>query len=186
MREKLKKYAKHANKGRKQVVFEPGDWVWIQMRKERFLAQRTSKLQPRGGDPFQVLSIINDNAYMIDLPSDYGMSNTFNVSNLSSCVAGADGFNSRSNSLREEGDNEDNVKSMDLEAEHGFDGPITRARAKEMVNEAQFKMENVKPQPKLVNCLRNKENELTLRKDPRISLICHLGPIFLFAFFIIK
>ncbi|KAL4386645.1 hypothetical protein GQ457_09G017720 [Hibiscus cannabinus] len=25
-----------ANKGRKQVIFEPGDWVWVHLRKERF------------------------------------------------------------------------------------------------------------------------------------------------------
>ena len=39
-------YAKHANKGRKKVIFEPGDWVWMHMRKERFPNQRKSKLQP--------------------------------------------------------------------------------------------------------------------------------------------
>jgi len=50
---------------------------------------------------------------------------------------------------------------MDLEVEHGFDGPIIRARAKQMVNEAQSEMKNVKPKHKLVNCLRNKKNELT-------------------------
>jgi len=49
---------------------------------------------------------------------------------------------------------------MNLEAERVFDGPITRAHAKKMVNEAQSKMENIKPKPKLVNCLRNKKNEL--------------------------
>ncbi|GKV10835.1 hypothetical protein SLEP1_g22146 [Rubroshorea leprosula] len=45
-------YAKQANKGCKKVVFEPGDWVWVHMRKERFPAQRHSKLQPRGDGPF--------------------------------------------------------------------------------------------------------------------------------------
>jgi hypothetical protein len=33
---KNESYAKSANKGRKKVVFEPEDWVWIHMRKERF------------------------------------------------------------------------------------------------------------------------------------------------------
>ena len=33
----------------------PRDWVYVHMRKERFLAQRKSKLQPRGDRPFQVL-----------------------------------------------------------------------------------------------------------------------------------
>ncbi|KAL6322767.1 hypothetical protein AAG906_018648 [Vitis piasezkii] len=34
--------------------------------KERFSAQRRSKLLPRGDGPFQVLECINDNAYMLD------------------------------------------------------------------------------------------------------------------------
>jgi hypothetical protein len=37
-------YASKANKGRKLVVFQPGDWVWLHMRKERFPHQRKSKL----------------------------------------------------------------------------------------------------------------------------------------------
>jgi len=54
-----------------ELIFEPRDWVWVHMRKERFLAQRKSKLQPRGDGPFQVLQKINDNAYKLDLPSEY-------------------------------------------------------------------------------------------------------------------
>ena len=56
---------------------------------------------------------------------------------------------------------EDQLRSLDPEAEHGFDGPITRAPTKKMVNEGQSKMENVEPKPILINRLRNKENELT-------------------------
>ena len=78
-----------------------------------------------------------------------------------SCVTGADGFNLRLNSLKEGGHDEDQLKSMDLETQHGFDGLITRTRDKKMVNEAQLKMENMKPKLKLVKCLKNKENELT-------------------------
>ncbi|KAL9260331.1 Retrovirus-related Pol polyprotein from transposon 17.6-like protein [Drosera capensis] len=64
-------YAKQANKERKKVVFQPGDWVWLHMRKERFPIQRKSKLQPRGDGPFQVVERINDNAYKLDLPGEY-------------------------------------------------------------------------------------------------------------------
>ncbi|KAH9717001.1 Endonuclease [Citrus sinensis] len=49
---RTEQYATQANKGRKQVVFQPGDWVWVHMRKERFPAQRRSKLLPRGDGPF--------------------------------------------------------------------------------------------------------------------------------------
>ncbi|XP_031376081.1 uncharacterized protein LOC116191022, partial [Punica granatum] len=39
--------------------------IWLHMRKERFPAQRRSKLLPRGDGPFQVLERINDNAYKL-------------------------------------------------------------------------------------------------------------------------
>ncbi|KAL3575142.1 hypothetical protein D5086_023243 [Populus alba] len=47
---KYRIYASKANKGCKMVVFQPGDWVWVHMRKERFPNQRKSKLQPRDFD----------------------------------------------------------------------------------------------------------------------------------------
>ncbi|KAL4296201.1 hypothetical protein GQ457_12G014770 [Hibiscus cannabinus] len=79
---RTKQYEQQANKGRKKVTFELGDWVWIHFRKERFPAQRKSKLSPRGDGPFQILEKINDNAYKIDLPEKYNVSATFNVSDL--------------------------------------------------------------------------------------------------------
>ncbi|XP_071939935.1 uncharacterized protein [Coffea arabica] len=65
-------YIQSANKGHRKLVFEPGDWVWIHMRKERFPVKRRSKLLPRGDGPFQVLERINDNAYKLELPGEYG------------------------------------------------------------------------------------------------------------------
>ncbi|XP_073153668.1 uncharacterized protein [Henckelia pumila] len=61
-------YTMQENKGRKKVVIEPGDWVWLQLRKKHFLEKRHSKLLPRGDIPFQVLERISDNAYKLDLP----------------------------------------------------------------------------------------------------------------------
>uniref|UniRef100_A0A2N9FQI2 Reverse transcriptase domain-containing protein n=1 Tax=Fagus sylvatica TaxID=28930 RepID=A0A2N9FQI2_FAGSY len=80
---KTEQYANKANKGRRQVIFEPSDWVWVHMRKERFPTRRRSKLHPRGDGPFQILEKINDNAYKVDLPGEYKVSATFNVSDLS-------------------------------------------------------------------------------------------------------
>ncbi|KAL4283213.1 hypothetical protein GQ457_16G018410 [Hibiscus cannabinus] len=73
---------KKINKGRRQVIFEPGDWVWVHLRKERFPNQWKCKLDPRGDGPFQVIERINDNAYHIDLPGEYNVSSSFNVSDL--------------------------------------------------------------------------------------------------------
>jgi hypothetical protein len=64
---RTKQYVRQANKGRKMVVFEPGDWVWLHFRKDRFPEKRRSKLLPRGDGPFQVVECINDNAYKLDL-----------------------------------------------------------------------------------------------------------------------
>jgi len=75
-------YTTKAKRGCKHVVFQPGDWVWVHMRKERFLAHRKSKLQPRGDGSFQIIERINDNAYKVNLPGEYGVSATFNISNL--------------------------------------------------------------------------------------------------------
>ena len=131
---KNKSYAKSANKGRKKVIFEPGDWVWIHMRKERFPSQRKSKLQPRGDGPFQVLSRINDNAYKIELLGEYGVSTTFNVADLSPFDVGDDGLNSRSNSFQEGGNDEDVIQDIN-DTMQSLGGPMTRARARR-VNDA--------------------------------------------------
>ena len=42
---------------------------------------------PRADGPFEVLELINDNAYKVDLAGDYGVSATFNVANLSAYQA---------------------------------------------------------------------------------------------------
>ena len=135
---KIESYVKHSNKGRKKVVFEPSDWVWVHMRKERFPSQRKSKLQPREDGIFQVLSKINDNAYKIDLPCEHGVTNTVNVSDLSPFDVGDEDFNSRSNSLKEEGDDENQTRNEDIEAIQGLGRPMTRAhsyKAKEILNQ---------------------------------------------------
>ena len=83
MKKKNEQYATKANKGHRQVIFKPGDWVWVHMRKERFLACRRSKLHPRRNGPFQVLQRINNNAYKLGLPREYNISATFNIYDLS-------------------------------------------------------------------------------------------------------
>jgi hypothetical protein len=77
--EMTKKYEKRVNKGRRKMLFEPGDMVWVHLLKEIFPKQRKSKLQPRVDGPFKVLRKINDIAYEIDLPDTYGVSSSFNV-----------------------------------------------------------------------------------------------------------
>ena len=80
------------------------------MRKERFPARRWSKLHPRKDGPFQVLEKINDTAYKLDLPGDYNISATFNVSNLSPFDVGD---NSRMNPFEESGNDENQLAFKD-------------------------------------------------------------------------
>ncbi|KAH9724543.1 hypothetical protein KPL70_007525 [Citrus sinensis] len=131
---RTEQYAKQANKGRQKLVFEPDDWVWLHIHKERFPERRKSKLLPRGDGPFQVLERINDNAYKLDLPSEYNVSATFNVSDLSPFDVGDD---LRTNPLQEEGNDEIKDKTITSTWDEANSnpiqvsiGPITRARAK--------------------------------------------------------
>jgi len=85
---KVGEYVEHANKGRKALIFEPGDWVWLHLRKDRFPTHRKSKLMPRGDGPFQVIKRINENTYELDLPDTYLGSHSFNISDLTPFSAG--------------------------------------------------------------------------------------------------
>jgi len=125
-------YATKANKGCKHVVFQPGDWVWMHMRKERFPAHRKSKLQPRGDGPFLIRERINDNVYKVDLSGELCVSVTFNVSDLTLFDVGDD---SRSNPFEERGDDADPLNTKCNHANDPLEvpiGPITRARAKKL------------------------------------------------------
>ena len=97
------------------------------MRKERFPTCRRSKLHPRGDGPFQVLEIINDNAYKLDLPGEYNISATFIVFYLSPFDVGDD---SRTNPFKERGNDENQQEFKD--PLHVPVGPITKVRSKKI------------------------------------------------------
>ncbi|XP_065871915.1 uncharacterized protein [Euphorbia lathyris] len=134
--ENNRRVASKVNQHRKRVVFAPGDLVWVHFRKERFPGLRKNKLQPRGDGPFRVLERVNDNAYKIDLPGEYNVSATFNVTDLSFYDAESD---SRPNPLEEGGSDITRGKNMDSYTEQIClpDGPVTRARAKQFEEELQ-------------------------------------------------
>jgi hypothetical protein len=75
--------------------FEPGDLVSLHLRKEQFSDLRKSKLMPRADGPFKVLKKINENAYKLDLPIDFGVSPTFNIADLKPYLGEEDELESR-------------------------------------------------------------------------------------------
>jgi hypothetical protein len=76
------KYRIASSKGRKEVKLELDDLVWLHLRKERFPELRKSKLMSRTAGPFKILAKINDNAYKLELPPEFGVSPSFNISDL--------------------------------------------------------------------------------------------------------
>nr|XP_027071927.1 uncharacterized protein LOC113696743 [Coffea arabica] len=137
---RMKQFAKHANKGRRQLLFKPGDWVWLHMRKERFPEKRQSKLMPHGDGQFQILAKVDDNAYQLDLLGEYGVSSTFNVADLFPFDVG-DNFDLRTNPSQEEGTDEEPPRTLVVASRGSSEvlsaplmnlGPMTRARARKI------------------------------------------------------
>jgi translation initiation factor IF-1 len=101
------KYRIAASKGRKEVKLEPGDLVWLHLRKERFLELRKYKLMSHAAGPFKILAKINDNAYKLDLPLEFRVSASFNISGLRPYLGEGDEMPSRMTSMQEGEDDED-------------------------------------------------------------------------------
>ena len=121
------------------MVFQEGDLVWLHLRKDRFPQERNSKLKPRGDGPFKVLKKINDNAYVIDIPTDkYLVSNTSNVSDLSPYHGEEDVAETRTSHFQGGGDDVVQPKSPHTSTTPSPpSGPMTIARTKalhDMVN----------------------------------------------------
>ncbi|KAK1648970.1 hypothetical protein QYE76_066775 [Lolium multiflorum] len=129
------KYKIAGDRGRKHVVFDVGDLVWLHLRKDRFPALRKSKLMPRAAGPFKVLEKINDNAYKLELPAELGpVSPTFNIADLKPYFGEEDEIASRTTSIQE-GEHDEDIPSIDTTAvptATQIEGPITRARAKQL------------------------------------------------------
>ena len=125
------KYKLAGSKGKKHVTFEPGDLVWLYLRKDRFPNLRKYKLLSRADGPFKVLEWINDNAYKLELPTDFGVSPTFNIADLKLYLGEENECESRMTQMQEGEDDEDN-SSLDTTIPIAQQGPMTRAKAREL------------------------------------------------------
>ena len=75
-------YKDSADLHRRLRTFNVRDYVMVRMRPERFPPGSVKKLHARSAGPFKILKKINSNAYVVDLPPDFGFSCTFNVEDL--------------------------------------------------------------------------------------------------------
>lgn len=76
---RIQEITKKVNREQKRLVLELGDWIWVNLQKDRFPTQIKSKFMPRVDDLFQVHERINNNPYRIDLSWEYQVQSTFNV-----------------------------------------------------------------------------------------------------------
>ena len=67
------KYRIVGSEGRKEVKLEPGDLVWLHLRKCRFLELHKSKLMPRAAGPYKIIEKINDNACKLSCHPSLGL-----------------------------------------------------------------------------------------------------------------
>jgi hypothetical protein len=126
------KYRIAASKGRKEVKLEPGDLVWLHLRKERFTELRKSKLMSHATELFKILAKIQYNAYKLDLPLEFGVSPSFNISDLRPYLREEYEMPSRTTSMQEGEDDEDINTSATIIPSVEIPGPITRSRAQQL------------------------------------------------------
>jgi hypothetical protein len=86
---------------------------------------------PRADGPFKIIEKINDNAYKLELFPKFGVSPTFNISDLKPYLGEEDTLESRTTPIQEGEDDEDitylnahNTSPLDIQ------GPITGAHAR--------------------------------------------------------
>ena len=127
------KYRIASSKGKREVKLEQGDLVWLHLRKDQFPELRKSKLMPRAAGPFKIIEKINDNAYKLELPPEFGVSSTFNIADLKPYLGEEHELESRTTPIQEGEDDED-ITPLDTNDTPplNIQGPITRARARQL------------------------------------------------------
>jgi hypothetical protein len=96
------KYKAMADKRRRPLEFEEGDFVWVVLTKDRFPLGKYNKLAARKIGPIEIVKKINANAYQLKLPSHIKTSDVFNIKHLVPFIddSSEEDANSRANSLQ--------------------------------------------------------------------------------------
>jgi hypothetical protein len=94
---------------------------------------RKYKLMPRVDGPFKIIEKINDNTYKLELPPDFGVNPTFNISDLKSYLGEEDELESRMTSIQKGEDDEGiTISSTYNPPPLVIQDPITIARAQQL------------------------------------------------------
>jgi len=75
-------YKLRANVRKRLKISNVGDYVMVLIRPKWFPLGIFKKLHAHSAGPFQILKKLYDNAYVIDLPQDFGVNSTFNIEDL--------------------------------------------------------------------------------------------------------
>jgi len=78
----IEAYTASVNVRRKDRQFHNGDMVLVRLKPERFPLGSFSKLHVRRAGPFRITKKLGSNAYVIDLPSEFGISPVFNIEDI--------------------------------------------------------------------------------------------------------
>ncbi|PKU62174.1 hypothetical protein MA16_Dca020580 [Dendrobium catenatum] len=82
LQESSQSYKAAADVHRREKVFQPGDLVFVRLRRERLPPGNHSKLTKKKWGPLPISKKINNNAYVVDLPEEFNTSRTFNVADI--------------------------------------------------------------------------------------------------------
>jgi hypothetical protein len=86
----------------------------------------------RAAGPFKIHAKINDNAYKLELPPEFGVSPSFNISDLRPYFREEDEMSSRTTSMQEGEEDEDINTSATIIPSVEILGPITQSRAQQL------------------------------------------------------
>ncbi|KAK8949134.1 hypothetical protein KSP39_PZI005042 [Platanthera zijinensis] len=80
-------YQSNANVHKRVSPLEVGDLVMVRLIPERLPSGTIKKLANRRAGPFRILKKLGENAFLLELPADWGISPIFNVSDLTPYVS---------------------------------------------------------------------------------------------------
>jgi hypothetical protein len=127
------KYRITGSKGQREVKLELGDLVWLHLRKKWIPYLRKSKLMFCADGAFKILEKINDNAYKLELPLEFGVSSTFNISDLWPYLGEEDEVPSRTTSNEGGGGGDQGITTSNTTTPSiEMQGLIMRSRAQQL------------------------------------------------------